>query len=459
MNNAEILSSLFKVDKTRDLLVPDRRFCRLNLSPVVEATKNDMLSSGIEDFTTLPNWSKVSKFPNKAKSFLTTFFQAVGPGVVSHAVLLDSLNVDYQLEAAGQDPRHRYHCQETGNSILVEMMFFSGSISNAHLGDMGKIYQSAVPGTTVIVMCGDGGKKEAKINGKKFTNENAQKQVLATIKKSAKRGQNVMILAARIGARSFSIPSLSTVYLCYDNGQVGATRQKLSRAFTADTVEKIGYVISCSFDPNRDDKISPEILTAVKNSREKYPHLSAKDLLKYIIRTNGLMWDFTDGGMIQTDPDEWIDRAHENGMIKRTLGAVQNIVNMDDNLLLKWAAAVGYKSPNDTKESVDKGNTYSENKPPRDKSDKDEEDEDTDTKEKNDVLTKARASITLFLDKFHIIRSGTNSETVEQVLDNLKNNQNHQKFIKVYFGIDYDTLEETISQGGLNKTALELSLT
>jgi hypothetical protein len=209
------LEQRYKIDLKRDLLIPDRRFCRLNVTNTYNTAKTAVLALDPEsDFAEGPSWPKVSYFPEKAKSFLSAFFLGIGPGVNR----LEELSIDWQIQQEDFAPRHRYICPKTGNKILVEMMFFNTK-KNTQLNEIGNIFRGCRPNDHLIVLCGD------RVNGTSFTNENAQRQVNRAIKKAAKAGKNVMIIASRLGQRSFSIPSLSTVYLCYDNGGEAATRQ------------------------------------------------------------------------------------------------------------------------------------------------------------------------------------------------------------------------------------------
>jgi hypothetical protein len=450
MSITQELSKIFSIDKQRDLLIPDRRFCRLDLTPAINQAKKELLSQNdcdVDSFVELPSWSKSAKFPIKSKAFLVNFFEGI-VGISNR--VSDTLYIDYQIQSVGMNRRTRYHCQITGNEILVEMMFFSAT--NSNLEDIGQIYQQTVKKSQLVLLCG------RKINGSSFTNANAQARVIKIIQQAALAGKDVMIMAANMGSRSFSIPSLSTVYLCYDKGEEGATRQKMSRALTSDTEDKIGYVVSCSFNPNRDDKLSSEVLTTVQNLKPLHSEKSAKDLLRYILRTESLFFDFSKNGLQMINVDHWLENAHETGMISRIIGSTQNISALSRETMAKWARANGYEVITSEKEKDDSGLTYSVDKPKMSKNSTDNNDDTENESNMNDLMDNVRAAITLFLDKFHILQIGTGSKTASETLEAIRTNQNHQKFLKEYFNIDIQTILDSIDEGGINSISLELAL-
>jgi hypothetical protein len=176
-----VLAQRYKISQKRDLLIPDRRFCRLNLTTVVEATKQQLLALDPDtDLAILPSWPKISLFPQKAKPFLSTLFLGIGPGVNR----LEELSIDWQIEQEGMYPRHRFVCPTTGNRILVEMMFFN-TRKNTQLNEIGNIFRECRPNDHLIVLCGE------RVNGTSFTNENAQRQVNRAIKKAAKAARTL----------------------------------------------------------------------------------------------------------------------------------------------------------------------------------------------------------------------------------------------------------------------------
>jgi len=436
------LAQRYKISQKRDLLIPDRRFCRLNLTSVVEATKQQLLELDSEtDLAVLPSWPKISFFPKKAKPFLTTFFLGIGPGVNR----LEELSIDWQIEQENFKPRHRFTCPKTGNKVLVEMCFFN-TRKNSQLHDIGNTFRDCRPNDYLIVLSGD------RVNGTSFTNENAQKQVIRLIKKAAKSGKNIMIFASRLGQRSFSIPSLSTVYLCYDNGSEAATRQKLARALTADTEDKVGWIISCSFDPRADDKLLPEQIATAKNLRKKRGG-SLADNLKYVHRTENIL-ELTKDGFVVEDDESWYNHAYDQGMITRVLGAMANPYLIAGELRELMLAATGWAPESSSAEVTDRGDIFNDNKPKLGRFPKDRTDEEIE----KDEITKFRAVITLIYELFPRMQLGTGKRQVREILEAVRDNPNHSEWFTKRTNMPIKGMFLALESGVINEESLEASL-
>jgi hypothetical protein len=435
----EILS-VFGIDPRRDLLIPDREFFIVDVRSAVEQAKKELEAEG-EEYAKLANWRKCEQFPNKAKGFLTTFIQGLFRG------MNEMLNVDYQLEVSGLRPMHRHTDKESGNSIQVSMLFHGGAIRNECLLRIGKIYQSALgSGTCVITMCGSN-----IINGVKFKNSNAQAEILKMLADCADKNQDVLIVAANMGQRSFSIPGLGAVYLCYDKGQEGATRQKLSRALTSDTLDKVGRIITCSFDPNRDDKIDSEIIATTNNisDRKGTPWF---DTLKYVLSTP--IYNFSKSGAIPINKDEWIANCVDQRRIHRQIGAMVNITRFDSSTLEEWSNAETDYNRNDSADTTDSGDVWSKDKLKGSKKDK----TIPLSKEERDARNAARKAIVTFLENFHYVKDSTNKTTVKEMLDEIRKSKEDQEWLYEYYGISIGTIDRSIASGGLSYKHLEIAL-
>lgn len=438
---SELLKT-FGIDKNRDLLIPDREFFRVDVRAAVEKAKKELEKQG-DDFSKLASWRKCEQFPNKAKGFLIQFIRGLKLGMD------DLLNVDYQLEVAGLRPMHRYHDKDSGNSIMVEMLFHGGAVNNENLIKIGEIYQFELgTGTRVITLCGDN-----MIDGVKFSNANAQKKILDLLKDCAEKNQNVLIVGARMGQRSFSIPGLGAVYLCYDKGQEGATRQKLNRALTSDTLDKVGRIITCSFDPNRDDKIDSEILTTADHIRER-KGLSWFDSLKYVLSTTAA-YDFTEFGALKINEDQWIKDCVDQRRIHRQIGSMINYTKFDETTIEEWANSDQDYSRNDTTDTTDFGGVWDENKP---KTKSKSKGSDPLTKEELDIKNAAKRAITTFLENFHYIKDSTNKTSVKEMLDEIRKSKEDQEWLYEYYGISIATIDRSIALGGLSYKHLEIAL-
>ena len=149
-----------------------------------------------------------------------------------------------------------------------------------------------------------------------ITNESSEQVVKDLIKQAEFVGKKVWIISQSMASRSFSIPSIDTVLLCYDRGSLNATQQKLSRALTAGEVSKVGKIISCSVDPNRDDKLTGIILeTAIKAAERDDSDLN--DELLRAFATFPLFVQDDTGAVLPISEDEYLRRAMDlNSMMR-----------------------------------------------------------------------------------------------------------------------------------------------
>ena len=142
------------------------------------------------------------------------------------------------------------------------------------------------------------------INGDVVKNEDAEQFVNDKIRIAEQKGKHVWIIASQMCQRSFSIPEINVVLLTYDNGDMGATVQKMSRALTAGDSEKIGHIISISIDGTRDDKIAPMILDAARQVAE-HEDIDIVSALRKVIKTLPIFEMGEDGYNLQLDADDY----------------------------------------------------------------------------------------------------------------------------------------------------------
>jgi hypothetical protein len=260
----------FEIDTSRDLLVPNVAFYQMSLTGPVNAA----IDAGEvdEEFKTLPSWAKFIANPMKAKGFFTRTLQAIFLGQGGH----DELNVDFQTGVIRRD-RNR-----------AAMMFLPANTRNKLLEAAGDIAQEALPGFEVIVLCGS-----MKHNGKKITNRNAEK----TVQEIIEGNKSVLIIAAQMAQRSFSIPEITELYLAYDRGDNGATIQKMSRTLTPHDLTKVGRIFSLSFDPNRDDKFDAMILETAQNYRARSESKSLSESMAEVLKTVDIYRCYADGAI------------------------------------------------------------------------------------------------------------------------------------------------------------------
>jgi len=118
------------------------------------------------------------------------------------------------------------------------------------------------------------------------------------------KGKHVWIIASQMCQRSFSVADINVVLLSYDNGDQGATMQKISRALTNGNREKTGYIISLSIDGNRDDKIAPMIMDAAEQVA-KHEEISLPDALRKVMKTFPIFQMDENGYPVKLLPDDY----------------------------------------------------------------------------------------------------------------------------------------------------------
>ena len=172
-------------------------------------------------------------------------------------------------------------------SCTNKMARFIASIARAQLGS---IYDVVV------------------LNGTETSNAKAEHEALDAVEAARKNGRKVWFLSQGMAARSFSVPAIDTVLLTYDGGDLGATLQKLSRAFTAGDSKEFGNVVSISVDPNREDKVASIVLDSAQKASEQNG-TDLKDELKRAWATFPLFSVDSTGNKVQLSEDLYIERA------------------------------------------------------------------------------------------------------------------------------------------------------
>lgn len=142
------------------------------------------------------------------------------------------------------------------------------------------------------------------INGDIVKGEYAEQYVKDAIRSARMKGKKVWVIASQMCQRSFSIPEINVVLLTYDNGEVGATIQRMSRALTAGDSEKTGHIVSISIDGTREDKITPMIFDAAKQVAE-HEDIDIVTALKKVMKSTPIFQMGEDGYNLQLDPDDY----------------------------------------------------------------------------------------------------------------------------------------------------------
>ena len=407
----------FKIDKKRDLLVPDFMCYQMDLiGPVNKAIAAGEL---VGDLKYLPSWTKISKNPIKAKGFLTRMFGALFLGIGGH----DELNVDYQIEAYESHAR-------------VAMMFFSAD--NKQLKMIGDIAKQTLSGYEVIVLCGD-----SIHNGRAMNNKISE----SVVKEIIESGKPVLIISANMAQRSFSIPEITELYLAYDKGENGTTIQKMSRTLTPNGKDKIGRIFSLSFDPNRDDKFDAMIVETAINYKKCNQVKSLHDAMKAVLRTIDIFSCQPDGA-VKMNVDTYLEAALERKGISRVLGKQVNLSHLPKSIISALANGNVDYLTNERQDVAITGKTSEETT---------EKTSSVAVKSNKDTaLEEARKVIVTILENIDVIILGTGKDILADAMVVIKNDNEMRQCVMEEFGVSVETIDFLIEKDVIKQHWVEL---
>ena len=304
----------FKINPQRSKLVVPVEFYQMNLNRAVEQARKLDPELFVDGDDYLPSWSKFAKDPIRAKGFWTRMLQAVFLGQNS----LPEMSVAEQVAVANDT-----------EGFQVAMMFLPGSMKNEHLKTTVKITEQVLSNWQILEISGVG-----EHNGKKISNKNAEKITKEVIEKCRETGKPLLILSRGMAQRSYSIGEITSLYLCYDEGDAGATTQKISRALTPSQVGKIGRIFSLSFDPNRDDKFDTMMIAAAQNYAKR-KGVDVDEALRRVISTIDIFACGKDGS-VRIEIDHYLQQILDRNSLSRMVGkqADVNELSIDEIRLL-----------------------------------------------------------------------------------------------------------------------------
>lgn len=434
----------FSEDVRRNLKVVDVNFYQMDLAPLVTAALRDP-NTGIgiagEDGEFLPSWSKFAKAPVRGKGFFHKMLQAVFLGTDS-----DSLNADWQFDASGlEQPEQR-----------VAMMWMSGATTNKNLKVIGDVANSALPGFEVIVISGG-----ETVNGRRVTNRNSEMVVKELVEKAKENGNKpVLIIAANMAQRSFSIAEITELYLCYDSGSEGATIQKMSRALTPSSRDdKVSRIVSLSFDPARDDKFDALIVQSAANYLEKNkPAGVVVDMmaaLRAVLKTINI-FSCTEQEPIRFAVDEYLATIMARNSLTRIIGKVSNLSLLSEEEIAALAEGNTDYFRSQKPDATKKGKTTNE---PRKKTEPREKTENELTEnQKAKLLAKARAVVVSIVENIDIFINGTYSDSLEEAFEKIERCENTKELLSKKFEVDYDVIKFLFLRGVINRNLIDLQM-
>ena len=415
----------FKIDTRRDVLVPNVACYQMDLRRPVEDTIKKMEITD-EQMKLLASWAATAANPMKNKSLIVRIIQALFLGIGNYP----ELNVDDQAEIYTRDnPR-------------VAMMFLPSNIRNAMLEMIGRIIQETLPAFEVVVLCGS-----VKRNGVRMKNSNIQKAVREIIDEES--GKPIIIIAAAMGQRSFSIPEITELYLCYDRGEQGATTQKMSRVLTPGDENKIGRIFSLSFDPNRDDKFDSMIVQSAINERKRNPQKSLQECLRDVIRVIDI-FNCGPNGAVRMEKSGYLEAAFARNGISRVLGKIVNFQLLSPEAISAIARGNNDYFRNKKQEAAPMGKIRETLKK-----------QQKAVSEKRDLvaekeIAKAREVITTIIENLDVIINGTGKKVLSEAMSEIANDENLKMAVSEEFGISFEIIEHLFQNNVIQQDCVEL---
>jgi hypothetical protein len=407
----------FKVDPTRTKLVVPVEFYQMNLIRAVEQARKldpDLLADG-DDY--LPSWSKFAKDPLRAKGFWTRMLQAVFLGQNN----MPEMDVDFQVG-------------KVEDSFRVSMMFLPGSMKNEHLKTTVKLTEQTLKGWKVLEISGVG-----EYHGKKISNKNAEKITKDVIEECRENNTPLLILSRGMAQRSYSIGEITSLYLCYDEGDAGATTQKISRALTPSDVNKVGRIFSLSFDPNRDDKFDTMLIAAAQNYAKR-KNIEVDEALRRVISTIDI-FGCSENGRIDIEHDTYLQQILDRNSLSRMVGKQANIDELSyDEIVLVAQGNASYSTLNKIAKA-DKGKIGEKKTSAK---------RNTMSKEDLKLFDKARKVLTTIVEHLPYLAIMTKSDSIRASLVKCTEVPDYFEYVTQEFGVTPNTILEFFDRGVLN---------
>lgn len=398
----------FKKDINRDKVYASVEGYQLDLGPVVERAK---LIHGNHD--ELPSWAKFVTNPKKGKGWFVTLLEGMFKGKHN----LHGVNIDNIVESINGDLSKR----------RVTMMFFPDNTKVENLITIGDIIQETLSGWKIVVL-----------NGQTVKNNSECESKVTDVIESTE--SNVMIIASKMAQRSFSEELIDELYLAYDQGQDGATIQKMSRALTSNSLDKIARIFSLSFNPNRDDKLDTLVFQAAFNQVEKKGKSDIREELKRVYCSIDI-YSCNDNGAFKLNVDEYVKQALEKKGISRVMGKKSDLSKLTKSQLIALSQGNVDFLRNEMKEIVETGKTK-ENLPKNNTITDSQKPTETEIEKVREVVITIieHSDIIMLSAKFY------GAKNIKEALEIIEN-ENMTQDIEDEFGVKYDVIKYMFIMG------------
>lgn len=400
---------LFKKDINRDRVYASVEGYQLDLIPVVNQAKK--LHDNVDE---LPSWAKLVANPVKGRGWYVTLIEGMFLGKHN----LEGINVELLVQSTGGKLDER----------RVAMMFFPDNTKVDNLIEIGRITKSILPGWSVVVLNG-----KTVLSGGRDCESKVDEIINSTT-------NNVLIISAKMAQRSFSEELISEVYLSYDKGQDGANIQKMSRAFTSNSDNKIARIFSLSFNPNRDDKLDTMVFQAALNQVEKKGKSDIREELRRVYRSIDIFSCKSDGVAIKLEVDEYVKQALEKKGISRVMGKKSDLTLLSKSQIQALLIGNVDYLRNEIKEHAEIGKTKDSNpKTPEKKVEKPSENE----------IEKVREVIITIIEHSDVIMLAAKNKGAKTIVEALQVFEDNKwtKIIEEEFGVKYDVVKYLYTMG------------
>jgi hypothetical protein len=274
-------------------------------------------------------------------------------------------------------------------------------------------------------------KEKQEFSEKEFTKD--------VIEECQENNTPLLILSRGMAQRSYSIGEITSLYLCYDEGDAGATTQKISRALTPSDVNKVGRIFSLSFDPNRDDKFDTMMIAAAQNYAKR-KSVEVDEALRRVIGTIDI-FGCSENGRIDIQHDTYLQQILDRNSLSRMVGKQANINELSyDEVLLVAQGNASYSTLNKTTKA-DKGK-IGEKKTSIKRS--------TMSKEDLKLFDKARKVLATIVEHLPYLAIMTNSESIRSSLVKCTEVPDYAEYVTQEFGVTPNTILEFFDRGVLN---------
>ena len=399
----------FKKDTNRDRVYASVEGYQLDLIPIVNQAKK--LHDNVDEF---PSWAKLVANPVKGRGWYVTLIEGMFLGKHN----LEGINVELLVQSTGGKLDER----------RVAMMFFPDNTKVDNLIEIGRITKSILPGWSVIVLNG-----KTVLSGGRDCESKVDEIINSTT-------NNVLIISAKMAQRSFSEELISEVYLAYDKGQDGANIQKMSRAFTSNSDNKIARIFSLSFNPNRDDKLDTMVFQAALNQVEKKGKSDIREELRRVYRSIDIFSCKSDGVALKLEVDEYVKQALEKKGISRVMGKKSDLTLLSKSQIQALLIGNVDYLRNEIKEHAETGKTKdSKPKTPETKVEKPSENE----------IEKIREVIITIIEHSDVIMLAAKNKGAKTIVEALQVFEDNKwtKIIEEEFGVKYDVVKYLYTMG------------